>query len=128
MSIQLDFRTLSLTLMLFSIVFGLGMFAYAREHAKFAGIKTIGTGYFLIGGGCVLLGLRHFIHDFASVVLSNLAIIIGVILIYQGLFRFLGITLRFERWLSPAKWSSADHTVRAARSPSSCAIWITLRK
>ncbi|MBR9871977.1 MAG: GGDEF domain-containing protein [Gammaproteobacteria bacterium] len=102
MSIQLDFRTLSLTLMLFSIVFGLGMFAYAREHAKFSGIKTIGAGYFLIGGGCVLLGLRHFIHDFASVVISNLAIIMGVILIYRGLFRFLGISLRFERWLSPA--------------------------
>ncbi|QBM17008.1 hypothetical protein MARI_11120 [Marinobacter sp. JH2] len=102
MSIQLDFRTLSLTLMLFSIVFGLGMFAYSREHAKFSGIKTIGTGYFLIGGGCVLLGLRHFIHDFASIVLSNLAIIMGVILIYRGLFRFLGISLRFERWLSPA--------------------------
>ena len=102
MLIQLDFRTLSLTLMLFSIVFGLGMFAYAREHAKFSGIKTIGAGHFLIGGGCVLLGLRHFIHDFASVVLSNLAIIMGVILIYRGLFRFLGLTLRSERWLSPA--------------------------
>lgn len=31
MSIQLDFRTLSLTLMLFGIVFGLGMFAYAMS-------------------------------------------------------------------------------------------------
>ena len=29
MAIQLDFRTLSLTLMLFSLVFGLGMFAYS---------------------------------------------------------------------------------------------------
>lgn len=101
MSIQLDFRTLSLTLMLFSLVFGLGMFAYSREHAKFSGIKTIGAGYFLIGGGCVLLGLRDFIHDFASIVLSNTAIILGVILIYRGLFNFLGISLRYERWLSP---------------------------
>ncbi|MEP3563225.1 MAG: GGDEF domain-containing protein [Marinobacter sp.] len=102
MSIQLDFRTLSLTLMLFSIVFGLGMFAYSREHPKFFGIKTIGLGYFLIGGGCVLLGLRHFIHDFASIVISNLAIIMGVVLTYRGLFRFLGISLPLERWLSPA--------------------------
>lgn len=101
MSIQLDFRTLSLTLMLFSLVFGLGMFAYSREHAKFSGIKTIGVGYFLIGGGCVLLGLRHFIYDFASIVVSNIAIIMGVVLIYRGLFNFLGISLRFERWLSP---------------------------
>lgn len=101
MSIQLDFRTLSLTLMLFSLVFGLGMFAYSREHPKFSGIKTIGVGYFLIGGGCVLLGLRHFIYDFASIVLSNTAIIMGVVLIYRGLFNFLGISLRFERWLSP---------------------------
>ncbi|MFC4259681.1 GGDEF domain-containing protein [Marinobacter lacisalsi] len=101
MSIQLDFRTLSLTLMLFSLVFGLGMFAYSREHPKFSGIKTIGTGYFLIGGGGVLLGLRHFIHDFASIVLANIAIVIGVVLIYRGLFKFIGISLRFERWLSP---------------------------
>lgn len=100
MSIQLDFRTLSLTLMLFSLVFGLGMFAYSREHPKFSGIKTIGIGYLLIGGGCVLLGLRHVIHDFASIVLSNTAIIMGVVLIYRGLFSFLGISLRFERWLS----------------------------
>ena len=53
MAIQLDFRTLSLTLMLFSLVFGLGMFAYSREHAKFSGIRTMGAGYLLIGGGCV---------------------------------------------------------------------------
>lgn len=102
MSIQLDFRTLSLTLMLFSLVFGLGMFAYSREHPKFSGIKIIGVGYFLIGGGCVLLGLRHFIHDFASIVLSNMAIVMGVVLIYRGLFNFLDISLRFERWLSLA--------------------------
>lgn len=102
MSIQLDFRTLSLTLMLFSLVFGLGMFAYSREHAKFSGIKTIGVGYFLIGGGCVPLGLRDFIYDFASIVHANTAIIMGVVLIYRGLFNFLGISLRSERWLSPA--------------------------
>ncbi|MEP3590878.1 MAG: GGDEF domain-containing protein [Marinobacter sp.] len=78
------------------------MFAYSREHPKFFGIKTIGLGYFLIGGGCVLLGLRHFIHDFASIVISNLAIIMGVVLTYRGLFRFLGISLPLERWLSPA--------------------------
>ncbi|MBO1519536.1 GGDEF domain-containing protein [Oceanisphaera pacifica] len=101
MTIQLDFRTLSLTLMLFSLVFGLGMFAYSKEHAKFSGIKTMGMGYFLIGGGCVLLGLRHFIHDIASILLSNVAIISGVVLINRGLFNFLGISLRFERWLSP---------------------------
>lgn len=102
MPIQLDFRTLSLTLMLFSLVFGLGMFAYSREHPKFSGIKTIGISYLLIGGGCVLLGLRYFIHDFASIVLSNMAILMGVILIYRGLFKFLDISLHFERWLSPA--------------------------
>lgn len=101
MAIQLDFRTLSLTLMLFSLVFGLGMFAYSREHTKFSGIRTMGAGYFLIGGGCVLLGLRHFIYDFASIVLANTAIIMGVVLIYRGLFRFRGISLSYERWLSP---------------------------
>ncbi|MGM0570233.1 GGDEF domain-containing protein [Marinobacter sp.] len=101
MSIQLDFRTLSLTLVLFSLVFGLGMFAYSKEHAKFSGIKTIGAGYLLFGAGGVLLGLRHFIHDFASIVLSNTALIIAVVLIYRGLFQFIGISLRFERWMSP---------------------------
>ncbi|HUH38861.1 MAG TPA: GGDEF domain-containing protein [Spongiibacteraceae bacterium] len=101
MPIQLDFRTLSVTLVLFSLVFGLGMFAYARENAKFAGIKTIGVGYFLVGGGCVLLSLRHVIYDFASIVLSNTALAMGIILIYRGLFDFLGISLRLERWLSP---------------------------
>ena len=59
-----------------------------------------GAGYFLIGGGCVLLGLRHVIYDFLSIVIANIAIIMGVVLIYRGLFRFLGITLRHERWLS----------------------------
>lgn len=59
-----------------------------------------GAGYFLIGGGCVLLGLRHVIYDFLSIVIANIAIIMGVVLIYRGLFHFLGITLRHERWLS----------------------------
>lgn len=101
MPFQLDFRTLSLTLMLFSLLFGLGMFLYARVHNKFSGITTIGTGYLMIGLGCTLVGLRHLINDFTSIVIANLIICLGVILVYKGLFSFLAISLRLERFLSP---------------------------
>jgi len=101
MSIYLDFRTLSLTTVLFSVIFGVGMLVYSRLHKSFTGIDIIGLGHLLIGSGYVLLGLRGVINDFVSVVIANSAIYIGVIVIYRGLFRFLGISFNLERYLSP---------------------------
>ncbi len=99
---QLDFRTLAINLVVFSIVFGIGMLIYARKHKSFAGINLIGYGHLCLGCGYVLLGLRHLINDFTSIVIANTVAYIGLILLYRGLFRFLALKLRFERYLSPA--------------------------
>lgn len=97
----LDFRTLSFNLVIFSVIFGMGMFVYANKHKTFVGIRKIGLGHLLIGSGYMLLGLRHVIDDFSSVIIANSAVFIGMILIYRGLLGFLSIKLNFERYLSP---------------------------
>jgi len=78
----------------------MGMLFYGRQHKTFVGIKSIGIGHFFIGAGYILLGMRHVIDDFISIVIANSIIYIGVILIYRGLFSFLDISLKFERNLS----------------------------
>ncbi|NWF36088.1 diguanylate cyclase [Mariprofundus sp. KV] len=96
MSIELDIRTLSLTLIFYSIVFGAGMLLYGRDHKSFVGIRLMGTGYIFIGVGHFLLGMRHVLNDFTSIVIGNPIIILGVVLVYRGLFRFIGIVPKLD--------------------------------
>ncbi|MCF7971069.1 MAG: GGDEF domain-containing protein [Methylococcaceae bacterium] len=96
MSIDLDIRTLSLTLIFYSMVFGTGILLYGRDHKSFVGIRLMGIGYILIGVGHFLLGMRDILNDFTSIVIGNPMIILGVILVYRGLFRFIGIVPKLE--------------------------------
>lgn len=91
MSIEIDLRTLSLTLILFSALFGIGMFLFGRAHRSFVGIKLMGLGYLTIGVGHFLLGMRDVLNDFTTIVVANPIICLGAILIYKGLFDFLDI-------------------------------------
>ena len=100
MSITLDLRTLSLTTMLFTFIFGMGLIFYAAKNRKFSGISTIGYGFLAIGIGYILLGLRQIISDFSSIVVANSVIYFGVALMYKGLFRFIGIKISWEKYVS----------------------------
>jgi len=100
LNIELDLRTLSLTVVFFSAFFGLGMIIYGKLHKSSVGIKLIGVGHLFIGIGYVLLGMRNAINDFTSIVIANSVIYIGVILVYRGLFLFLDISLKLEQYLS----------------------------
>lgn len=92
MNIEIDLRTLSLTLILFSVLFGIGMFLFGRAYRSFVGIKLMGLGYLIIGIGHFLLGMRDVLNDFTTIVVANPVICLGAILIYRGLFSFLDIT------------------------------------
>ena len=100
MGISLDFRTISLFSGVIYAVFGMVLFQYSRKHKGFVGISAIGYGFLLGSAGSLLLSLRHFISDFASIVIANSASYIGLLLIYRGLFRFLGVTLPWEKYVS----------------------------
>lgn len=100
MSIEIDLRTLSLTLILFSALFGIGMFLYGRAHNSFVGIKLMGLGYIFIGIGHFLLGMRDVLNDFTTIVFANPILCLGAILIYRGLLDFLDIAAKLEYHVS----------------------------
>ena len=100
MGISLDPRTIALLCGFISAVFGMVLLQYSRKHKEFVGISTIGYGFLLRSASGLLFSLRHFISDFASIVIANSASYIGILLIYRGLFRFLGVTLPWEKYVS----------------------------
>jgi len=91
--LELDIRTLSLSALLFSFVFGLGLLGYGNLHRQFIGIRTIGCGLIVLGLGYILLGLRGVIDDFSSIIIANLAIFSGFYLFFIGFRRLLSIDI-----------------------------------
>jgi len=91
--LELDIRTLSLSTLLFSIVFGLGLLGYGNLHRQFIGIRTIGCGLIVVGLGYILLGLRGAIDDFLSIIVANAVIFAGFYLIFIGFRRLLHIDI-----------------------------------
>jgi diguanylate cyclase (GGDEF)-like protein len=96
---MLDIRTLSLSTLLFSFIYGIGLMVYASNHRKFHGISTIGVGFLFLGGGFLLIGLRQYINEFISVIIANSLLFVSIILIYEGLIQFRKCDIRWGKYL-----------------------------
>ncbi len=84
-----DIRTLALTNLLLGLFLGVGSLIFARIHPSFRGFKALGYSYFLFSLGFILLGLRQYIPNLLSIIIANLAIVIGFSLLVVGILRFL---------------------------------------
>lgn len=85
----LDIRTLALTNLLLGIFLGIASFIFARIHPSFRGFRTLGYSYFLFSFGFILLGLRHYLADFISIIMANVIIVAAFNLLIVGILRFL---------------------------------------
>jgi diguanylate cyclase (GGDEF)-like protein len=100
--VALDFRTLSFVTLLFSFILGFGLVVFAIKHNRFRSLALVGSGFVIMGLGYVLLGMRHELPHFITIVIANSLIYLSLIMAYQGLFRFLNVSLPREKYLSRA--------------------------
>jgi len=96
----LDIRTLSFTTLFFGFIYGFGLIIYSVNHKRFEGISIIGNALLCMSIGFLLLGLRQHINSFFSIIIANSAILVSILLIYEGLVRFLKIEATWEKTFS----------------------------
>ncbi len=94
----LDIQTLSLTTMLFSFLFFIGLYTFARYNDRFTSIKVFAIADLLLFTGFLLLGFVDMIPSFFSVIVSRFLIAMAFFLFYYGSTAFLKTYIRYL-WL-----------------------------
>ncbi len=79
-----DIRTVLILTVVYNFLLGIAIFLYNHKK-KYPHNARFALGMMLIGSGFLLLSLRDFIDQFASVILSNSLIIIGIMLLSKGI-------------------------------------------
>jgi len=90
----LDIRTLSLVTMLFSMIFFIGLYVFARYNPRFTGFKNFAYANLSLFTGFLLIALRDFIPQALSVIVANLFIAFAFFLYYYGSVCFLRQSFR----------------------------------
>ena len=86
-----DVRTLALTNLLLGVVVGFGLLLFARTHPSFKGFSQLGFSYLLLALSFLLIGLRHYVSDWVSIILANLTLLTSVAILGVGLLLFFNI-------------------------------------
>lgn len=84
-----DIRTLAITNFMLGILLSMSSVFFAKVHASFRGFYQLGMGYFIFALGYILLALRLYINDFASIILANLFIATGLTIVIVGILKHL---------------------------------------
>jgi diguanylate cyclase (GGDEF)-like protein len=87
----LDLRTLAYNNLITGIVLGVGMLLYANVNKPFSALRYQGIGFILFSLGFLLLGMRHFVDEFVSVILANSLAAVGFFLTCDSVLRFLEV-------------------------------------
>lgn len=87
---QLDIRTLTFNLLLFALVFAVGMFLVQRTQPGVRGLRWWAAANALAGVGFMLLSLRDLIPDFLSIVVANDILLAALCCFHEGVARFRG--------------------------------------
>lgn len=85
---NLDIRTLSLTLVLFCWLYGLGLFLTSMGQQRPTATRLWAIAIICEGCGFLLLGLRAYIPEIASVLIANLLLVIAMVLTQRGIESF----------------------------------------
>ena len=85
---QLDIRTLIINLLLFALVFAIGIFLLQRSQPRLRALRWWSGAIIAAGAGFLLLSLRDSIPDFFSVVVANDLMLLALCLFLEGVVVF----------------------------------------
>jgi diguanylate cyclase (GGDEF)-like protein len=86
----LDIRTLTFNLLLFALVFAVGMFFVQRSQPGVRGLRWWAAANAVGGIGFMLLSLRGLIPDFLSILVANCLLLVALHCFHEGITRFRG--------------------------------------
>jgi diguanylate cyclase (GGDEF)-like protein len=95
-SVNLDIRTLIFISTSIAAIFAVGLFAFGKTQKEFKGFASLALATALFSLGPFLIGYRDVLPDFITIVLANLLNIVGIILYYEGVCRFLNRPSRYH--------------------------------
>lgn len=98
--LHLDIRTLTFNLLLFALVFAVGMSLVQRSQPGVRGLRWWAMANAIGGAGFMLLSLRGAVPDFLSIVLANSLLLAALFCFHEGIARFRGVPNRMP-WLGP---------------------------
>ncbi|KYN82566.1 hypothetical protein ATY36_13490 [Vibrio cidicii] len=84
-SLTLDIRTLNIIIVLFSLLYAVGLFIYQTTQQKSSGLKPLAAGIFLIGVGPFLIVFRGIAPDWLTIVVANSFIHLGFLCTFYGI-------------------------------------------
>lgn len=90
-TMQLDIRTLIINLLLFALVFAIGIFLLQRSQPRLRALRWWSGAIIAAGAGFLLLSLRDSIPDFLSVVVANDLMLLALCLFLEGVVVFRGL-------------------------------------
>ena len=85
---QLDIRTLIFNLLLFALVFAIGIFLLQRSQPRLRALRWWSAAIIAAGAGFLLLSLRDSIPDLLSVVVANDLMLLALCLFLEGVVVF----------------------------------------
>ncbi len=97
----LDIRTLIICVLVFAVVFSLGMYLAQRSQPKLQGLRWWSAAFALTANSFLLFALRGEISDALSVMVGNALLVIALGLFLEGAMQVRGQPGRMS-WLSPA--------------------------
>lgn len=86
--IQLDIRSLFLSLAAVTITLTFCMIYFMKARKTYPGFKSWTIGFFMFSSGIFLVGLRNLLPDFLSIVFANIILFLSMIIFYSGFVRF----------------------------------------
>ena len=96
--LTLDIRTLTFNLLLFALVFAVGMYFVQRSQPGVRGLRWWAAANAVGGSGFMLLSLRGLIPDFISIVIANCLLLAALFCFHEGIARFRRLPNRMP-WL-----------------------------
>ncbi len=98
---QLDIRTLIFNLLLFALVFAIGIFLLQRSQPRLHALRWWSAAIVAAGAGFLLLALRDSIPDFLSIIVANDLLLVALCFFHEGVARFRRQAGAYARWLFP---------------------------
>ncbi|GMQ49003.1 GGDEF domain-containing protein [Vibrio sp. 10N] len=101
---SLDMRTLNFVMILFSIIYCIGLLLFSQTQEKTQGLKLFAVALLVMGSGPLLISLRGVAPDWVSIVAANTLVSISFHMILVGLCQFRGVDIQFARrfsWVIP---------------------------
>ncbi|GAL32005.1 diguanylate cyclase [Vibrio maritimus] len=101
---SLDMRTLNFVMILFSVIYCIGLFLFAQTQVKTQGLRLFALALLVMGSGPLLISLRGVVPDWISIIVANTLIAISFHMILHGMCQFRGVKAQFAHtfsWIVP---------------------------